>query len=156
MTRFILNIASSFFCYIFEGWSDGVVIGSHPTGWSGNGEWHSIKQIAYAVLHVAIFDAQVTDAGILAAGLLTISSVLLGRTIVHPIACRTRLGQTVNQYPTVDSCDINSVNWRFWLWGWDWWDAIIVLVNRDLHVPQFVFCSILTAIPAAGYLLILK
>lgn len=152
MIRLALNLIASLACYIFEGWSDGIVIDSHKGGWTGSGEWHSTKQIAYAVLHMAIFDAQVPGAGILSSGLITIASVLLGRIIVHPIFARIRTGQPVNVYSTCDSCDDATrfrLGWKFWLFGWDWWDGLVLIVRDELGVPQFVFCSFLVAVPCA-------
>jgi hypothetical protein len=159
-------ISASAIIYFFEGWSDAQVTLDHqllrkyldrygrPSELletdKRNGVWHNSKMIPYAALHTLAFFAQLWIVPIPQSACLTLVGLIVGRIIIHPISTAIHRGIPINTMSTCDSCDLSVVGWRFWLWGWDWWDALTIQTCTAFNVGQFTFYGALLTIPVAG------
>lgn len=123
-----------------------------------NGIWHTQKSIAYGLLQLCPPIVCLNWVNIYQAIVLLFIGYAYGRTIVHPIATGYYRGQKFNVYSTCDSMPDDRIRrqlgWKFWLFGWDWWDGLILTIKEKTGIGQYLFAFILILIITIPYFLL--
>ena len=117
------------------------------------GQWHTWKTIPYAVLHLLGGAFLMEFVSFEKAACLTLVGVIFGRIIVHPVFIDIGCSWPISHMPVADSCNLDIAGWKFWKWGWDYWDCLTIMVCMTLGISQYAFFGALLFFPSVFYFL---